>query len=133
MKAISLWQPWAQWIAERHKTIETRTHDRFKALVGQRIAIHAAKRVDPDALRRAGLYWPEPALMKIAEASKNLGVIVCTAYVCESRPLCPADAYAALIECKTPRFGLILDFINKLDPPIPCKGMQGIFEVDIKE
>ena len=44
MKAISLHQPWASLIAEGIKTIETRTWAPPKALIGQRIAIHAAKR-----------------------------------------------------------------------------------------
>jgi predicted transcriptional regulator len=41
MKVITLWQPWASFIALGWKTIETRTHDRFKNLVCERIAIHA--------------------------------------------------------------------------------------------
>ena len=44
VKAISLHQPWASLIAEGIKTIETRNWAPPKALIGQRIAIHAAKR-----------------------------------------------------------------------------------------
>ena len=44
MKAISLWQPWASLIAAGAKTIETRSWAPPKAIIGQRIAIHAAKR-----------------------------------------------------------------------------------------
>ena len=38
--AITLWQPWATWIAWRWKTIETRGHDRFRRLVGQFASVH---------------------------------------------------------------------------------------------
>ena len=44
MKAISLHQPWASLIAVGIKTIETRSWAPPKALIGQRIAIHAAKK-----------------------------------------------------------------------------------------
>ena len=43
MKAISLWQPWASLIAIGAKSIETRSWPAPRALIGDRIAIHAAK------------------------------------------------------------------------------------------
>lgn len=131
MKAISLWQPWAHWIAEGIKTIETRTHDRFKGLVGQRIAIHAAKRYDGHALVFAEEYLSKDAYCKLAQAKVLMGAIICTAIVSEARWLNPVYAPAALIECRSPRFGIFLEGIEKLEIPIPCKGRQGIFEVNI--
>jgi hypothetical protein len=50
MKAISLWQPWASLIACGAKPYETRHWAPPRALIGQTIAIHAAKRVDKDAI-----------------------------------------------------------------------------------
>ena len=44
MKAITLWQPWASLVAAGIKTSETRSWAPPEDLVGQRIAIHAAKR-----------------------------------------------------------------------------------------
>jgi len=44
MKAITLWQPWASLVAAKVKTIETRAWPAPSALIGQRIAIHAATR-----------------------------------------------------------------------------------------
>ena len=44
MKAITLHQPWASLIAEGIKTIETRSWAPSREIIGQRIAIHAAKR-----------------------------------------------------------------------------------------
>lgn len=49
MKAISLWQPWASLIACGAKPFETRHWAPPRELIGQRIAIHAAKKVDPEA------------------------------------------------------------------------------------
>lgn len=46
MKAISLWQPWASLIACGSKPYETRHWAPPRELIGQRIAIHAAKKID---------------------------------------------------------------------------------------
>lgn len=43
MKAISLHQPWASLIACGTKTIETRSWKAHESVIGERIAIHAAK------------------------------------------------------------------------------------------
>lgn len=43
MKALSLWEPWATLIAVGVKTIETRSWAPPRKLLGERIAIHAAK------------------------------------------------------------------------------------------
>lgn len=48
MKAISLWQPWASLIACGEKPFETRHWAPPRELIGQRIAIHAAKKVGPE-------------------------------------------------------------------------------------
>lgn len=49
MKAISLWQPWASLIACGAKPFETRHWAPPRELIGQRIAIHAAKKIDKGA------------------------------------------------------------------------------------
>jgi hypothetical protein len=49
MKAISLWQPWASLIACGAKPFETRSWAPPRELIGQPIAIHAAKKIDKDA------------------------------------------------------------------------------------
>jgi len=48
MKAITIWQPWASLIAVGAKKNETRSWKAPKELIGQRIAIHAAKKLDKD-------------------------------------------------------------------------------------
>lgn len=54
MRAISLWQPWAQLVVLGIKTLETRSWPCPPSLIGERIAFHAAKRVDGEACRRMG-------------------------------------------------------------------------------
>src|SRR5712671_3817606 len=49
MKAISLWQPWASLIACGAKPFETRHWAPPRELIGQSIAIHAAKKIDKGA------------------------------------------------------------------------------------
>lgn len=44
MPALTLWQPWASLVALDIKTIETRSWRAPEKLIGERIAIHAAKR-----------------------------------------------------------------------------------------
>jgi hypothetical protein len=53
MKAISLWQPWASLIACGAKPYETRDWAPPRALIGQPIAIHAAKKIDKGAAQFA--------------------------------------------------------------------------------
>jgi hypothetical protein len=53
VKAISLWQPWASLIACGAKPYETRHWAPPRELIGQTIAIHAAKNVDKHAKQMA--------------------------------------------------------------------------------
>lgn len=53
MKAISLWQPWASLIACGAKPFETRSWAPPRGLIGQPIAIHAAKKIDKGATQFA--------------------------------------------------------------------------------
>ena len=129
MRAISLWQPWAQWVALSWKTIETRTHNRFASLVGQRIAIHAAQKIDwvwRDKARLSNeqflwtfgnmLDWPR-------------GAVVCTAQVIEHARLSAVMSPLALCDCSgNDLFGLVLEDVQRFDP-IPWKGNQFPFTV----
>jgi hypothetical protein len=143
MKAISLYQPWASWIAEGIKTVETRKHDRFEVLVGQRIAIHAGKRIDRMAWALATKVVPDSVREKAFQViSQPLvhGAIICTAYVSKfswihwvGSDLSRVEGMA-LIDCfDTFRSGLWLEDIHKLNIPILCKGHQGIFNVEVPE
>lgn len=135
MKAITLWQPWACWISHGYKTIETRTHDRFKNLKGQRIAIHASKKFDKDYKSSFKWLFKKDRPIKILAVSMDAyfgGHIVCTAFVEDVGWLNRLHSKYALIDCtNTKRFGLFLTDVVRLEKPIPCKGRQGIFNVEI--
>ena len=85
MKALTLHQPWASLIAHEVKKIETRSWAPPNQMIGQRIAIHAGKRVVRGALswgtRKAiaDLYGPEwwDAI--------PVGAVLCTAVLTDVR------------------------------------------------
>ncbi|HUU59672.1 MAG TPA: ASCH domain-containing protein [Phycisphaerae bacterium] len=135
LPAITLYQPWATWIAEGLKTIETRPHGRFGSLVGQRIVIHAGKTFDAGA---SSIAWQcrsgvAAQLAKIGRRSNDypLGAIVCTAVVKEHRRVRGTDSAAALCRCTYDCFGLFLEAVRRIDPPIPWRGERGIWTVPV--
>ena len=109
------------------KTIETRTHDRFKNLVGRRVAIYAGKTLGLVPLEV--LRWPHASRIfdeyKVNELPK--GAVVCTVFVKESRLLTNADSFSVRISAEG-KCGLILNDIRKFKKPIPARGHQGIWE-----
>ena len=70
MKALTLHQPWASLIADGRKTIETRAWSLKRALVGERIAIHAGKKIDGAHADKWYAGHPVP-----------VGAILCTARI----------------------------------------------------
>lgn len=133
MNAITCHQPWATLIALGYKTIETRTHDRFRGLVGERIAIHAGKKWDADGRRHAvrHLYRRGLGAYSVCElddqAQEDMGKVVCTAVVKEARWLGRDDSDAALCDAAG-LFGLVLTDVVRLNPAVPATGRQGIWK-----
>lgn len=160
MKAISLHQPWASLIALGAKQIETRSWRPPDALYGQRIAIHAAKRwteeqqilclKDPfDCCLKAGGYRA-----RTVDRGLPFGAIVATAML--TGWIGSEDVYASHTPQKQDsgfewngarvyaypyefafgnlhrgRCAWLLSDIKALPEPIPCRGKQGFFEVEI--
>ena len=124
---ITLWQPWATWIIRGWKTIETKTHSRFKRLLGCRIGIHAGLYVDSsDAVIRN----PYLTRAQIHENPDEVigGYLLGTARVSNFRLLKAEHSPAALIDCGTvQRFGIFLEDVQKLSKPIKTKGAKGIW------
>ncbi len=134
MPAITLWQPWATWIAWGWKTIETRIHARFACLEGRRIAIHAGKRFDGKAIDAARpILWVRNGWRLDMEVWKRretypYGRILCTAHVDEARWLKATDSARALCDCSAgDLFGLVLSGANLLSDPVRARGSQGIW------
>jgi hypothetical protein len=128
---ISLWGPWAQWVALTWKPIETRTHQRFASLVGKRIGIHVAVKWDDSALKLAEPYLSNFQISHTMEFLRLGGAIICTAFVSEHRELTNADSKNALIHCtnEPKRYGLFLEDVWEVEA-IPCRGKQGIWYYD---
>ena len=141
MKVITLWQPWATLIQWKWKTIETRTHDRFRNLVGETIGIHAGNYWDKHIYELAGPYLTDMQrseigmIKEVFDNGHEKGEIICTAEVDATGWLSPDDSQAALIECNCDwapnRFGLFLKDIQPIKP-IKATGHQGIWNFDIK-
>ena len=149
---ITLHQPWASWIAWGLKTIETRTHNRFASLRGQRIAIHAGQAWSDHALDEAAnvmTYDKRPADMSgVQFAERNIarrkkmwgrdivyvrGAVVCLATVEDIRQLDSNDSQAALCFCGPSLNGLILADVEPLAEPFKVRGQQGIWRVEIPD
>lgn len=128
MPIISLWMPWANWVALGWKPIETRLHDRFKGLLGKRIGIHATTKWDDKAMEMAAPYLTYEQFEQTKNFLRIGGAVICTAKVAGVRWLCntPGDERRALIECNTKRFGLFLEDVESIEA-IPAKGKQGIW------
>ena len=77
MKALTLWQPWASLIVMGHKRFETRSW-KMASLIGERIAIHAAKRSPQDLPREL---VAELAKLGLDPLHLPLGAILGTAVV----------------------------------------------------
>lgn len=125
LPVITLYQPWAIWVADALKTIETRTHNRFGCLLNKTILIHAGMTTDKNAL-------PNPYLNGREYSEPINGVILCSAFVKAVGKLSDIHSENAMIDCGTvERFGLYLKDVEKFDTPIPVKGEMGIWYFDL--
>lgn len=127
MRAVTLHQPWATWVAWGWKTIETRTHDKLAFLVGGRIAIHAGAAYDSGAMDMARDYMSSTMLERMSVAAPSefvRGTVVATAFVWKHRRLTAADNQAALTDAEG-RSGLVLIDIVALREQVACRGFQG--------
>lgn len=140
---ITLYQPWANWIMDREKLIETRTHQRFKCLKGQTILIHAGQHLDKDAWRAGEIVATADQLVNISNRYTQIqklgsafkgpyGVILGSAYVYDFLPLTKEHEIRAMIECTSiQRYGLFLDRIEPFKEPIKATGSMGIWYYDL--
>ena len=150
MKALTLHQPWASLIASGAKSIETRSWPPPPGLIGQRIAIHAGKRL-------AGLKSLGPKVVDEMTGLHGvnwrggvpLGEIVATVrldhaarvrrefkgYV-EALVFRSLPGEDRLIQVPTGPFGdfaigrwlWLLSDVQPCDPPVPAVGRRGIWE-----
>lgn len=142
--ALTVWQPWATLIAEGFKPFEFRRWPAPARFVGQRIAIHAGARAMKSAEVRALLAQmqakhPNPALdircIPLLEralsnpASFHTRAVVCTVRLGE--PVNPSGIRARFANDSDRdeefHWGWPMLDVQRLEPPIPATGAQGIW------
>jgi len=135
MKAISLWQPWAQLCVLGEKRIETRG---YKTNVRGRVAIHAAMKplqitteLRPFFFQHGLSFFQRGAKMPSGLA---LGAIVGTVEIIDCVPLAelvggPYDTpkERASGDWSEGRWGWILRDPVCFEAPVPAKGRQGFW------
>lgn len=157
LPCISIHQPWASFIAHGIKTTEGRTHTRFAHLVGKRIAIHATKTWDrewrgkvpehvrasivaPWFERESGRTWADLLesnctnflietfhMGKVIATAKMTGMIVVRCRWVdgiEREQLTHIDDRDVLYR---------LADVRKLAAPIPARGHQGVWMVEVPD
>ena len=146
MKGLSLHQPYATLIAIEAKRIETRS--RSTDYRGS-LAIHAAKKWDYESWETC---MSEP--IRSALQAHNYNVREKWSYI-DQLPLGAIVAVAKLVACRSTgdqgedigwldklsenevalgnflpyRYGWFFEDVQKVEPPIPCRGMQGLFKL----
>jgi hypothetical protein len=133
MKALSLWQPWASLVALGEKRYETRS---WSTPYSGLLLIHAAKKRDAESL--ALVYDDEAYREALGHASPYdlpYGAILSVHRLVGCHRVEVVREALSLEEkafgnYTDGRFAWELEFVARLEPPIPCKGRQQLFEVD---
>lgn len=113
MKTISLHQPWASYIADGLKTIETRTKPtRFRG----ELLICSTKKIDKN----------RPASFRQLPYGKAVAIV--EIYGC--RRMVKADVEFAMCPWSADRWSWLFRNIRAIKEPFPVKGRQGFYEVD---
>ena len=141
VKALSLHQPWATLIAAGVKNVETRSWPPPQSLIGHRIAIHAAKKIvafpDTPAYRevqRRGEQRIGPRLA--ADRISTKGAVVAVATLQNARQVQDDTAIPQGNELLFGDFTLgrwiwELSNVQPLDPPVPARGHQGLWNFEL--
>lgn len=139
-KAITIMQPYAELIVRGEKRVENRRR-RVPGLSGL-VWIHAGKSRDWLRLVDSGEY---DANYDLPVADMGFGAIVGRAQFVASFELdeCVAGRIPAAVLRRWPRLAghphvegpvcHVMESIERLERPIPCRGQQGVFRVDVAE
>lgn len=138
LPAISLWQPWASAATFPHlKGHETRHWPAPARLIGQRFAIHAAKRAPPVNLSSHVQLRMEALFGTGWRKTVPRGCIVGTAVLASCLPTTTAQPSHmidfAFGDWSEDRFAWALTEVTRLKDPIPWSGRQGWFSVEIPD
>lgn len=141
MKALTLWEPWASFMAFGYKTFETR---HWKTNYRGPLAIHAAKTKKHVwdtklMLSSAGvipsMFSEGPKGFPLEDHEYPFGKIVAVVDLVDCitthSMLMPALSAQelALGNYNNGRYAWITENLRKLETPIPCRGFQGLWNV----
>ena len=134
-RAISLWQPYASFVAWGMKCYETRSWKPSGLQRGEIIMIHAGKRgMKADELRllkhplvaramdQRGVTVEQMPYGAIVGAARFTGVV-------STNQFCPDDGSLERLlgNYQAERFAWELELVKRAEHPIRCNGQQGIF------
>lgn len=134
LRAVSLWQPWASAIAVGKKMVETRSWRAPKTVLGKRIGVHAGMSTKGMYLAAQDSALWDSCLNDLPfDLSGRLpfGCLLGSVVVADCKPVeelesCIYGDYSA------GRFGWILEKFVPFKEPVPYKGAQGIFMVELE-
>lgn len=143
MKALSIWQPWASLLVAGIKAYETRRWSPPVDLMGQRIALHAARtehglRIFCDQMVNASTAmhrWAAGLRLGLPQVDLPHGCLLGTAILAfalkTDSPLVAGDLpqETALGDWSPGRWAWRLTDPEPLPEPIPWRGQQGLFSV----
>lgn len=118
MKALSLKPPWAYWVRDKKKTIETRT---WKTKYRGRVLICVSLAEDKTATWVGQTNGWKPQ-------REPRGVAIALVTITDCRPMTKADESAAMCPSEPGRFAWTLEDIIPIKP-VPIIGMLGLFRV----
>lgn len=134
-RALTLIQPWAHAIANLGKWIENRIWCPPRALLGQRICIHAGAKLDRGdvaALRSKGHVVPDaPATSAIVGTSVLAGWVRGERNYSETLSRLQAEQALASEWYVAGQVAWVLRDTVTLATPIPCKGALGLWRVPV--
>ncbi len=135
--ALTLWQPWAWAIAHAGKTVENRTWQPPRSVIGSHLAIHAGKTLDRDAIEDLELdgHAVPPLLERgaIVAVARVVGWVRCEALLHRT-----AESFAGVTRARAELavqspwwagpVGWVLDDVVAI-APIAIGGAQGLWPV----
>ena len=133
MRAITLWEPWATFIAAGHKRFETRS---WSTQFRGNIAIHASKRWQRDQKAiLAQLVGKHPELEEYKAYIFPLGCVVAACRLVKIHRVEDVRHELSALELalgdySDGRFAWELEIVRLPPKPIPAAGMQGIWTWD---
>ncbi len=125
MKALSIKQPWAWAIAERHKTIETRT---WACRHRGELLICASLKPDKVMLDKMGMVFVGGKFQMIS-SQMEYGKAIAIAKLVDCRPMKFGDEELAMCSTYPGAIAWILEDIRKIDP-FPVRGQLRLYDVE---